>query len=363
EPEEHPQLFCGFDFEVTPAERIELYISIEGHQYHRQTIESTPVPYKVIARIQQTWRNYITNNLQDISDSDAEALQSLTPAAIERYIYGKPEAASRNSIKLAINYLDLSDTQRSYLEKFLDFTSSPELCADLVESALNKGFCQIPNPFGEGYAACRESYHQGGRTLLRFVTPMSTSVYIVQVRADNLVYIPEINLDYINYYWAPPHTLGGIVNIIRNFIKNLSYTAKSQIHKFGGIIYSYGRPSHFYYDICLALYYLFKKGLLNQFSDVYNKYYAVTFFDIDSLFNLDKSSSFEMSNLQIFSDKCHADNEFYIHMCTYGHKVNNRLDKEKLSEMIVSTAAELVDDATAEEVKQARKCYPLLWFG
>ncbi len=45
EPEEHPQLFCGFNFKVTPADRIEIYISIEGYKYHWKTIESTRFPY------------------------------------------------------------------------------------------------------------------------------------------------------------------------------------------------------------------------------------------------------------------------------------------------------------------------------
>ncbi|UWU47491.1 tetratricopeptide repeat protein [Limnospira platensis] len=366
EPEEHPQLFCGFNFRVETAERIEIYISIESHQYHWKTIEATPFPYKVIARSQQTWRNYITNNLQDISDSDAEALQSLSPEEIERYIYGKPEVARRANLGLAINYLDLNDSERSYLEKFLDLTSSPEFCADLVESALNKGFCQIPNPFGEGYAVCRESYYDRGRgdlTLLRFISPSGESCFIMQwVKSADAIYFPQRNLCYFDCYFNRVLNNSVLKNLIRNFINNLSYAVNSDRNKFGGITSSFSRPSHFYHDICLGLYQLHKKGLLTQVPSVF-KYRLGNFFLISSLFNFDKNREFFIENLNVLSDKCRGNHEFYVHIGTYGMTSKNRPDKEKLSEMIVSTAAELVDDATAKEVQQARECYPLLWFG
>ncbi|MDT9270899.1 MAG: tetratricopeptide repeat protein [Limnospira sp. PMC 1234.20] len=369
EPEEHPQLFCGFNFEVPPAERIEIDISIEGHQYHWKTIESTPVPYKVIARSQQTWRSYITDNLQDISDSDAEALQSLTPAAIERYIYGKPEVASRNSIKLAISYLNLSDRQRIYLEKFLDLTSSPEFCSHLVESALNKGYCEIPNPFGEGYAICRESYHIQQSfselfTLLRFVTQTQETFMVMSwVSSGDLIYFPVLNLYLYNSSHIKEIQLKQTVTtFIKNFIDNVNYTIQHKNHKFMGIISSFTRPSHFYYDICLGLYQLHKIGLLNQIQSVY-KYRSGNFFLMSSLFNFDKKRELEIQNSQFIIDKSIANNEFCIHIGSNGLTGNNRPDKEKLSEMIVSTASELVDDETAKEVQQARQCYPLLWFG
>ncbi|MDT9179478.1 MAG: tetratricopeptide repeat protein [Limnospira sp. PMC 1238.20] len=368
EPEEHPQLFCGFNFIVETADKIELYISIEGDRYHWKTIRTCLVPfsYEVIARIKQTWRNYITNNLQDISDSDAEVLQSLPTGAIERCISGKPEVANRCSIELAINYLDLSDDERSYLEKFLDFTRDPKFCADLVESALTKGFCQIPNPFGEGYAVCRESYYDRGRgdlTLLRFISPSGESCFIMQwVKSADAIYFPQRNLCYFDCYFNLVLNNSVLKNLIRNFINNLSYAVNSDRNKFGGITSSFSRPSHFYHDICLGLYQLHKKGLLTQVPSVF-KYRLGNFFLISSLFNFDKNREFFIENLNVLSDKCRGNHEFYVHIGTYGMTSKNRPDKEKLIEMIVSTAAELVDDATDKEVQQARECYPLLWFG
>jgi len=364
EPEEHLQIFCGFNFTVEAAEKIELYISIEGNQYHWKTIEATAFPAdKVITRNQQTWRNYITNNLQDISEADAEALQSLTPEVIERYIYGKPEAVKRSNIELAIDYLDLSDSQRSYLEKFLDLTSSPEFCADLVESALNQGYCQIPNPFGEGYAVCRESYHIETVTVLRFICPGGESFFIMQmVNSDDAIYFPRRNLLYLNSNFHQKLNNGIITEFIKNFIDNLTYAVNSHRNKFKGIVSSVHRPAHFYFDICFGLYNLYKKGLLTKLSSVY-KYRSGNFFPISSLFDFDKSREIEIENKALIYDKCRKDYEFYLHIGSHGFGSKYRVDKEKLREMIVSTASQLVDDETAKEVKLARQYYPLLWFG
>lgn len=363
EPEEHPQLFCGFDFKVETTEQIELYISIEGERYHWKTIKSSPVPYEVIARSQQTWRNYITNNLHDISDTDAEVLQNLPPVAIERYIYGKPEVAKRGNLELSINYLDLTDSERSYLEKFLDLTSSPEFVVDLVQSALDNGFCQIPNPFGEGYAVCRESYHIGVLTLLRFINPnRETFLAISWVNSGDLIYFPVFNLFLQNSHIKEIQLKQTITTFIKNFIDNVNYTIQHKNHKFMGIISSHGRPSHFYYDICLGLYHLHKIGLLNKIPSVY-KYISGNFFLISSLFNFDKNREFEIENLGVIGDNCRANSEFYIHIGSHGWGYKNLWDKQELSEMIVSAALQLVDNATAEEAKVARQCYPLLWFG
>lgn len=373
EPEEHPQLFCGFDFKVETTEQIELYISIEGERYHWKTIKSSPVPYEVIARSQQTWRNYITNNLQDISDSDAEVLQNLVQNldrdVIERYICGKPEVARRHNIELAINYLDLSDTQRNYLEKFLDLTSSPQFCAGLVESALNKGFCQIPSPFGEGYAVCTESYHVQPFTLLkpftllRFVDKSRETFMVMSlVNSGDLIYFPVLNLSLCNAHIHDIQLKSTIKTFINNFIHNLNYSIQHENHRFMGIISSFWRPSHFYYDICLGLYQLHKIGVMNQIPSVY-KYSSGNFFLISSLFNFDKNREFEIENINVIRNQSSSNNDFYIHIGSNGLTGKNRPDQEKLSEMIVSTAAELVDDATAKEVQQARECYPLLWFG
>ncbi len=364
EPEEHPLLCCGFCFEVEPAEQIELYISIEDERHHWRTIQATPVPYKVIAKSQQTWRNYITNNLKDISSEDAELLSSLPPAAFDRYIYGKPEVANRNNIKLAINYLDLSDDERSYLEKLLDLTRSPEFCTNLVESALKHGFCQIPNPFGEGDAVCRESYHiTPWLTVLRFISPSGENFLIMQrVNSGDAIYFPRINLFYFNSHFNVLLNNTVIKNFIKNFINNLTYTVNSERNKFKGILASFSRPSHFYYDICLGLYHLHKQGLLTKFLSL-SKCKAGSFFCLSSLLCLDKNRESEIENMEFLGDKCRNNYEFYIHIGSNGLSGKNRPDKEKLSQMIVSTASELVDDVTAKEVKQARECYPLLWFG
>ncbi|TVR12242.1 MAG: tetratricopeptide repeat protein [Phormidium sp. GEM2.Bin31] len=364
EPEEHPQLSCGFDFKVETAEQIELYISIEGERYHWKTIKSAPFAYGVIARSQQTWRNYITNNLQDISDSDAEVLSSLAPAEIHRYIYGKPKVADQDNIKLEINYLDLSDDERSYLEKFLDLTHSPEFVVELVQSALDNGFCQIPNPFGKGYAICRESYHIGALTLLRFITPKrETFMVISQVNSGDLIYFPVFNLLLSNTNHIKEIQIKQtITTFIEDFIDNINYTIQHKNNEFKGIVSSIGRPSHFYYDICLGLYHLHKIGLLNQIMSVY-KYRSGNFFLISSLFDFDENREFEIENLGVIADNCRANGGFYVHIGSNGWQPKNLGDKEKLSEMITSTAVELVDDATAEEVNQARECYPLLWFG
>jgi tetratricopeptide (TPR) repeat protein len=365
EPKEHHQLFCGFDFKVESQEKIELYISIEDHKYYWLTIQADLVPYAVIASIQQTWHNYINNNLKDISDAEAKALQNIPSEAIERYIYGKPEVVERKNIGSAINYLDLSDIERSNLERLLDCTNSPEFGNELVESALKNGFCQIPDPWGESDAISKESFHIASLrvTVLRFVTPSGKTFLLVQwIKSGHFIYFPGIQLIVFNDYFINQYTPTIIRNLITKFSKNFDYTIKSESNRFGGIISSFDRPAHFYYDICWGLYLLNKRGLLNQIPYIY-KYRDGNLFSISSLFHLDKPQEIEYKNLEVIGNKSYTDNEFYIHIGSNGHGYENLSDKEELSQMILSSASELVDEETINEVNLARECYPLLWFG
>ena len=363
EPEEHPLLCCGFRFEVPPAERIEIDISIEGHQYHWKTIESTPVLYKVIGRIQQTWRNYITNNLQDISPEDAELLSSLPPAAFDRYIYGKPESANRGNLQLAINYLDLSDAQKQCFENFFKSLISSDFPAKLLESALTRDFLKMLDPFTEDYAISCESFHLNpDRTVLRFIISDNKTLWAFQRSCSiECIYFSCSNFIVTNRLIRQEDVYTFILNFIRDFTDNKNYTIKSYKNNFGGVIVGSPRPSHFYYDYCSGLSCIPQK-ILNQIPCMYS-YPRNLYFSIKSLFDL-MVNEYMIERDEII-EKSRHDQEFYISLGSNdGITTNaNIMAQEKLSEMIVSTASELVDDATAKEVKRARECYPLMWFG
>jgi hypothetical protein len=359
-PLDSPFLYCGFKLEIELSEKIELFICINEVNYPWKIIELISATGKQ-KKIRQVWNNFIHNNLSHISREDAKALQSLDTYLIDEYIYKQHQIVIKN-IDQAIKHNKFNDDERGFLKSFFSEINSPKFCADLVDSALKTGVCSIINPFAEGKATSNQSFHLvPWLTALRFVTPNGETFFIIQkVNSQDVIYFPTRELIVINHHISENEVRTFVINLCHKFIELLNYILNSSYNNFGGILASFSRPFHFYYDNCLGLYFLYKRNIINNVPAIY-LYEGADYFSVKELFNTTCNEYIKEKNF--FVDKIQNDNKFYIHIGHNGLNNRNQLAKKEVGNMIVAKTAEVIDTETANEVKIARECYPLLWFG
>lgn len=189
-PTESPLLCCGFSLEIEPAEKIELYISIEGDRYHWKTIESTPVPGEVIVKSQQIWRNWITNNIKE-----ARVRQHLGTGLSQLSLYEEAVIELRKALELnpisveiqqqlksTLNHLGLPMDRNKIIIKELEFHQY------LQEYLAGKSVAVVgnsPRLLEQKYGSCIDSHdlvirfndadlrglevHAGQKTSIRFI--------------------------------------------------------------------------------------------------------------------------------------------------------------------------------------------------
>ncbi|MDT9204514.1 tetratricopeptide repeat protein [Limnospira sp. PMC 1243.20] len=357
--EGHPLLCCGFSFQVEPAEQIELYINIEDESYHWKTIQSTLLPYHTIVRIKGTWRKFITNNINSISNQDADMLQLLIGDG--KIIYGKPVVITYQRDE-DINHIDLSHGDINF-KKLLSCFKNAEFCSDLIQSVIEKGYLSLPDPFAsDSCAICKESFHIGRCTFLRFVSQTSGKTFFIKqdVTSQDAIYLPTENLVILYVHSRQPDIMRHfVIDFGLKFRKFINYIIQNYKNNFGGLIGGYctNRPSHFYQEVCHGFFFLYKNQQIQKFplflfeEDRY-------FFSISDLFDVETSvKTIDDLNKNTFH------NQVFLFKIGTPHAFRNVIDSEKLAKMIVKKASKLIDAETEQEVKVARECYPLLWLG
>lgn len=313
----------------------------------------------------QTWHNFINNRINNISKANAQMLQeSVDKNFIDKYIYGEPEIIKINANKVEQNSLGnrFSDKEKKHFFIFLRKICTSDFSISLIQSILqtNNQLCHVPNPLGKGYAKCRESFFYSGRAhALRFVTPGGETFFIIQQNTSaNAIYFPTRSVIYMKGDVDKNSVL--VDYLCNNFIDVLEYTLKSVNNQFGGILASNGRPYHFYHDLCLSLYFLYQKNLLSQIPAIYQRA-GENLFDLGKLFNIENCKYIDF---HLMANKAKNDQEFYIEVGKERYSSPNyKTEHEQISNMIVNVASQTVDSQTIEEIKKAKECFPLLWFG
>ncbi len=359
-PLNSPFTKCGFNFEIEFSKKIELFISINEVSHHWLTIEMLPRESTQIRAI-KAWHNFIDNRIEKISLNDAKELQKLEPNLIAKHLYKKPIIV-KNDLKKALNSPCFKEKEKDFLKSFFAQISKNDFCADLVESALNNDLCSIVNPFGLGSAICNQSFQVlTNITALRFICPSGETFFIFQwITSADAIYFPCRDFIFRNHHICDQQIYQFMVNLCGHFTFVLDYIIKSSRNKFAGILASSHRPYHFYYDVCLGVYFLFKKNLITKIPAIY-LYQGEDFFSIKTIF--DASCDEYIKNPAFIRNNCENKNLFYLHIGSNGGDQNNIIFHEEISDLILTKADQLVSPEILLEVKMAQECYPLLWFG
>ncbi|MFB8831496.1 hypothetical protein ACE0DR_24775 [Azotobacter sp. CWF10] len=149
--------------------------------------------------------------------------------------------------------------------------------------------------------------------------------------------------------------------ICKNFDSLLIQARNEQHNTFGGIIASHGRPYHFYYDIAPAVHSLKLNGLLDEIPQII-MYPGGDFISLKESYNI-KTNELVLG-VKSIEQLTQKNNTFYIHTgVRYEHNNISQTLTEGFDATICSYAIKNPTPQAKEIIKEARKCFPLIWFG
>lgn len=367
DPNQHEQLACGFKYEIElNDETTEFYISIKinntiNHWKKIRVLNHTNLDIK----IKQIWNQYITNSLTTLDPSMSIQIESLNKDYIEDRIIENPTLIplpkNNNDIKTPTC---ITPDEQIFFKTFIAELNSIYLPEKMIASAINYDATSLPSPFHSGMCFSKESftpYSIPNINILRFIDREETFYVLQRVTSSDLVYFPTRNLVLYSEYGTYDILKKSVLFLIKNFKKIFEYSQNSNTNKFRGIIASYSRPYHFYYEVALGI-------ELASHSKVLEKIQEITYINggdfcsFKELYKLNCKES-KTTSEDLFKENIHL-GLFSIHTGVYYKKEYNDF-LTNFDEKLVKKSEQINNNAS--EVNQNKldieKSFPIIWFG
>lgn len=348
---------CGFYIEVTLHASLEIYLKTDEalHLWKHLRLTNNSDRLSILA-----WKNFITNNLEQISEEQSLSLQKVELNFIKSIITEKAYKIFKPIEVSKIN--SLSKTEHAYFQKFINKTKSESFCVNLIDSIRASNNIKLPHPFKEGISTSKDSYHYiNGRTLLRFTTDNNETFFLIQyVSSGDALFFPNRNIIVLDYHLS----YDDVVEHIQALCKNFNYVLeKSKIknQKFGGIIASHGRPYHFYYDTLPAINLLNKSQLLHTAPQIIMNT-GGDFLSIKDLYSLNIEETVLNSNE--IERSTQTNQSFYI-QAGIRYQSNNEIDNNNILDLdskIREYSIKNKTNSAKQIIDKTKKCFPLIWF-
>lgn len=131
----------------------------------------------------------------------------------------------------------------------------------IAEQALKEEKLYVESPFSDGeISICTESFYVFNRNFLRFRDENETFYIVQHHKSARAIYFPLRRCVIVIDKIALP--VEAIYALNNEILRLLPYYQKNEIEpSFYGLIASYGRPYHFYYDLLPAIYKAHKLGI------------------------------------------------------------------------------------------------------
>lgn len=359
-PEESSQLMCGFLFEL----------SVQGGDTEFDlsfAVGEEILPWKRIKLIDAKndkyragciFDKYIKNNLDQISSDEALFVEAVahqghgfTIEAPDIVYFNIEQASEKPSIKPA---------EKSYFKIFLDLLCSRVFPDALVSSAIDHGACIIPDPFSDGISRCLESFNLTNLTILRFTTNSNEAFFIIQqATSADLVYFPNRKLAVVLMHASFELLRNAFFELAKNFSSVLKYSKNSFLNTFRGVIASFPRPHHFYYEIIHGMDVLNTSGALTNIEEIIYGLGA-DFYSFKNLYELNCTET--VIDLKILSKEVLEKKEFVIHVGV-GHKLEYDEFLLEIDAYLVNHSLKSINVETKADIDIARSCFPLILLG
>jgi len=352
----HPQLRCGFNFELDAQfdQPTVISLQLDGVEYPWKIIsfQSSGAAASGVA-IAELWSNYCHGKALE-QEAWMEQLHRFDDSTLQDLLFSK-----------TVRYLPedvLGGKGAPGLERcrgFLQYVNREEFCIDALHSATTEGVVIVPDPLGHGMAFSDESYLFGSQiNVLRFLSSTGEVFFIFQhFGSADAIYFPTRGAIVAVRHFDAATVKSFVCRFVRSFGRVSEYCARGR--QFLGIIASHSRPYHFYYDVAPAVSDLNQSGILKSIKKI--AYYSGgDFCSFRNLYELD-ATEHRLTPDELWS-KCVAERGFYFHVGAVFNQ--SRLNSTSRFDGEFNTyARKQFVQQQASAPAELLTCYPLVWFG
>lgn len=356
--EGHSLLVCGFSKEIVVdhSHNISIYFMSGGVEYLWKEIKYKDFEFDV-ERFEKIWSVFVSD---DVSLAGAEAkaasdyLEEIGASVVNEVIFNKVISAGVEQ------FIQSNDSEyQPGIKRFFDYVTSPDFCVRAVQTAISQGSILVPDPFGYGFSACRQSYSVPGNiNILKFTSSSGEVFYILQhVSSADAVFFPSRKYVALIKHLPMQSVKSAFGRLFDNFKRVIA--SSSSKNKFVGLIASHGRPYHFYYDVAPAINDLNTAGLLSQVENILY-YQGGDFCSFADVYGaaarelVDGPVSLWDWQIKNFGYSFHAgvlfDSSRVVNAVNFDHE-------------LLSYSRSQYDYDADKDLRAITECYPLIWFG
>ena len=244
-----------------------------------------------------------------------------------------------------------------YLPQLITACKQHDLAVNLVQEALS-GLATLPSPFTVNKAYCQESYEVAADlNCLRF-TDGHQCFFLLQLlsSADGL-YFPLDNRLVVLAHVNESHAQRLQIKLVSQFADIARYASVAK--RFGGVISSHSRPSHFYYDVWPALYEIAVEAKLAEQlpAIIMRKGHDFT----DAALLLGHSNSLILDSDAI-DQMARNTNQWFVHVGRQQH-LTDSYRYYVADRFLLEKSLARFNKTVQAKINSLADCYPVVWLG
>lgn len=249
------------------------------------------------------------------------------------------------------------------IESLLFRMATSEFRDELVLQSFNKGALEIPSLFGGEKARCSQSIYVHNRNFLRFLDNGATFYLIQHHKFARAIYFPLASIVIVIDVIALP--ISAVYALNRVLAKNLeAYIRNSSRIKearFSGVLASYPRPYHFFYDTLPIIFYVHNNLIPLSSWPLVIQFESGAFISIAEFFG-SPDKQLMLSDGDALNVRLSSRNEFCIQL---GYATKRDLDVDELDAKLIKFGIRVTENdlCYSEQFALAKDCNPLIWFG
>lgn len=347
-------LLCGFREQVDLGPASEILIGLNGRDYAWKSIELEPVDPQWLTETKTIWQSFLS--AQMVSSVDAVRLATIDLSVVDALLIGAIKSC--HDVKGFLSNSGLLAEQAGLVEAFFNTLANPDLSRDWVSAAMTKGLATLINPFSGCAAFCSSSWLvANGINCLLFRDDGEVFFVFQHVTSADAVYFPQRNLVVLRHHITAQEVRSCVHQLFKNAAQ--IFVLPEAKNSFGGVIASHGRPYHFYYDVAPAIQLIHEAGLLEKMPAVF-MLEGADYCSMKSLYGFEADEV--VWNAAELNKEIASNNRFLIKLgIQFGDATKALVDA--FDDRISSRLPGLLSQELKLQLEQARRCFPLVWFG
>ncbi|MDP4743856.1 MAG: hypothetical protein NWS22_03335, partial [Porticoccaceae bacterium] len=327
------RLRCGFKLTIKDFSNTSLYIASNGRRHLWIKIHFDKEPEETLREKFNTAMKLLKSSHQSTLAHQLHHSEVKIETSLEELrdvIDTKLKVTNFHNFK---NMLDPSSMKQA--SHFFDYIKDVRVLSDWLNSAQTLNHIITPDIFSTSIARSSLSFFSNSKiNLIFFDSPSEPFIVLQHVTFADAIFFPDRCLAVlIQNHLTQDSIARSLAEAAAWMLERLKKSSVDS-NRFGGVIFGFGRPYHYFYDILPALMLIEDSRTIGDYPHLFYSSGTV-FADPSEIF--EKIKSIEKADPATIRDKATENNEFYFHIGL----PFNRLSKEfndRLDQLIYAAA-------------------------